>query len=580
MAAFFLFKKNSSHNIQRALSVFQEKGLSPPQQVDAGEFTLCHYKKITLAESVSAQLNGHQLFVCGTLVYKNGSFKNSVRLLLQDLVNNTTDHSQLLGNFCFIYISGGNIELYSDGLGIQNIYYTADKEILSSSFLATACCSLPALSINRNAATESLCTGSLIGPETLLNGIFRMEPHAIPDIPGISIQFIKKPQIDFSIKRSFNEELEHQLNILSGYFGSFKPLADECTADSGITGGHDSRLIMALAQKYWNHVNYHSHYRKVKDDELIVAEEVCKTANVPLKQVFVKHPLDMSNEEFEKVMHEGFRFYDGHIKMHAYWTEEYNNRLYRQEILGDAKFAVSGIGGEQYRNMEGMYLIKWNYHDFIRYGVLLNFCGPAFFNASKEALMVNHLSEKISLKLGIDKHMKKMDMLTLKRYLNEVFIPARLGMRNNAENTLSFFTSPFVDAQVSVHAYSAIPHLGIAYHFQEKMITKLDPKLAAVRSVYGFNFKDGEPFKIKLKQLLQNVIPYPVLQSRIDKHRKNNDNSLLLKLQLKHPACIDYVERVKQLHLPVDIEVLLRRADLMPLVLNLGFFLKKLNIQN
>jgi len=577
MSAFLIVKKSVSYSIDKALTCFKEKGLSTPQQITVGEFSIYFYKKIGVHTEVSVAESGHQLIVCGTLVYRSLSHQKSIALLLQDLITENVDQKKILGNFCFIHIYKNEIHLYSDALGIQNIYYTTNKDVFSSSFLAIASL-LPSISINKMAAAESICTGSLIGPDTLLNEVLRVEPHQIPKAEGMSIRFIDKPAIRADVKRDYTEEVEFQLDVLQNYFHSFKNLADEFGVDSGITGGHDSRLIMAHAQKYWDKVTYHSHFRKVKDDELSVAEEVCKEAKVPLKQVFVKHPLDMSNEEFEEVMNMGFLFFDGHVKMHAFWTEEYNTLPYRQKVLGDSKLAISGIGGEQYRNTEGMFMINWNYRNFIKYAILLNSCGHSFKDEKSEKEMVDFLVHKISSKLGVDHSLKWMDMLTMKRYLNEVFIPARLGMRNNAENTLSFFASPFIDAQVSIPAYSAISHLGIAYQFQENMLTKLNPQLASVRSSYGFNFIEGEPFNLKLRQWFKNIIPQSILQKRTDNYFKNTDDSFCQELQLKHPVCKEYIERVKELGLPVNIDQILKMPDLMPLVLNLGFMLKKLNI--
>ena len=577
MAAFLLVKNSSLYNLQKALSYFKERGLSKPQQIEIGEYSLYYYKKILVDVEVHLSQANHQLIVCGTLIYQSLSHDDSIKQLLDDIIRGKLDHQKLLGNFCFIHIYKNDIHIYSDALGIQNIYYNTKKDIFSSSFLALAYL-LPSISINKLAATESICTGSLIGPDTLLNEVQRVEPHLIPESKGIKISYIDKPIIDSTNNRSFKDEIEFQLAVLQNYFHSFKNLADEFGVDSGITGGHDSRLIMAHAQKYWENVTYHSHFRKVKDEELSVAEEVCKEANVPLKQVYVKHPLDMSNEEFEEVMHRGFLFYDGHVKMHAFWMEEYNTAFYRQKVLGDSKFAVSGIGGEQYRNMEGMFMINWHFRNYIKYAILLNSCGHSFKNLKSENEMVNYLFRKIATKLRVDYSLKKMDKLLMKKYLNEVFIPARLGMRNNAENTLSFFVSPFIDAQVSIPAYSAISHLGIAYQFQEKMLTKLNPQLASVRSSYGFNFIDGEPFLLKVKQFIRNIIPQSILQNRIDKNWKNNDDSLFLKLKEKHSVCIDYVENVRKLKLDLDVDKIMKRRDLIPLVLNLGFLLSKISV--
>jgi hypothetical protein len=334
-----------------------------------------------------------------------------------------------------------------------------------------------------------------------------------------------------------------------------------------------------MAQKEWNNVSYHSHYRKTKDAELEIAEMVCEAAKVHMSKIPTRHATDLNESEFEELLSSCYHFFDGQARMHSYWTEEYNTQNYREKVLGSRRLGLSGIGGEQYRNMEGMYLTSWRYEQFVRYYIILNVCGRIFKDANSEKKFTKYLKDKISSKLGIAQNTYGMNMLLMKRYLNEVFIPSRLGMRNNAENKLSFFISPFIDASVSIPAYQCIPHLGLAYRFQEHMITKLNSKIASVTSVYGFDFSSGTPLKVKFKQFLQNIIPHHILQLRIDSHAKNNDDSLYQKLVTVHPVCLKYTENVKQLGLPIDIDLLIKRVDLMPLVIGMGYFLEKNNLK-
>ena len=123
MAAFLIIKNHSSYPLEKAFSYFEEKGLSSPQQIVVGEYVLYFYKKIAVDVAIHTSENGHQLFVCGTLVYQSRSHQQSIELLLHDLIIGNVDQEKLLGNFCFLHIHQDTIHLYSDALGIQNIYY-------------------------------------------------------------------------------------------------------------------------------------------------------------------------------------------------------------------------------------------------------------------------------------------------------------------------------------------------------------------------------------------------------------------------------------------------------------------------
>jgi hypothetical protein len=579
MGAFFIVKRTRNISDEKVKQTFARQGLTNYLKVSLGEYDLFSFGKIlTCPPNQITSPEGNSLYSTGTLVYKGLGYEESLKQLLDDHRLGQLDETELLGTFCLIFTGEESIELLIDSMSIQNVFYNQGLDIISSSFLAV-CSTEPHLKLNVSASTECICTGSLMGPDTLVTSVFRVEPFKIPKISGLHIHFARKPEISDKSNLPFEQEVERQNNRLKNYFKKVKPLADAVGVDSGITGGHDSRLLMAVALPNWNKISFHSHYRKVKDEELQMAEKICDTMNLHLKQVEIIPPEDMTEVEFADVLDQTFHFFDGNIRMHTYWTESYNTPGYRTQLLGSARLGLSGIGGEQYRNMEGMYGISWNYHNFIRYVVLLNTCGHAFKTVEEEKKLVNRLKEKISAKLEINQNTSHMTMLTMKRYFNEVFIPARLGMRNNAENKLSFFLSPLTDPFNSFMAYKAIPHLGVAYRFQELMIAVLNPKLAAVQSSYGFNFLEGEPLSLKLKQLLQNVIPHSILQKRIDSHWKHNNTAKLQQLIRLHPDCVEYIQLVKQMELPIDIDTILKRIDLMPLVLALGFMIKKLNIQ-
>ena len=122
MAAFLLVKNQSSYKIEKALSYFKERGFASPTQLEVGDFVFYFYKKIAVDTVFCIKENDHQLFICGTLVYQSLSHKQSVELLFQDLIEGKFDEQKLLGNFCIIHIHKNDICLYSDALGIQNIY--------------------------------------------------------------------------------------------------------------------------------------------------------------------------------------------------------------------------------------------------------------------------------------------------------------------------------------------------------------------------------------------------------------------------------------------------------------------------
>lgn len=579
MGAFVLFNKGSGHNYKAVEEHFQRQGFQTPERIEIGNYWLWLYKKILINENNYIIENENAVFTVGTVIYKSGSYRESLANLLRDYLNNSIEIERLKGNYSIIFKRGDEITFLTDRTDIQNVYYDNGLTVISSSFLACIYDSFVRFSLNRDAALEVITTGSLIGPDTLLKGISRLENYNLPSIEA-SNQGIKFFQLETQkevdlCKKKYDECLGEQINTLQSYFKEIKDFADSCGTDSGITGGHDSRLIMALALKNFDNISFHSHWRKYKDKELSAAEEVCKKAGVPLKQVEVKHPLDMDEEEMHSTLENGFLFSDGHIRMHGFWTEEYNTAQYREKILGDKKFGMSGIGGEQYRNTERMVYYVWEMRKWVMYDIILYETGNSFRSETALNDLTHYIEGKIRKKLNY-RSSKYISHLIFKKYFNEVFIPARLGARNNAENRLSYFLSPFTDYRVSRKAYEAVNKLGPAYQFEEDMIKNLDPSIASVISDYGFDFYNGEPFSNKVKSYINALIPKALNVSRTERYRKRKGNKDYEKLNEKFKIVRECVERVKELELPVDIEKLSYKPDLMPLIIGLGYFLKRL----
>ena len=100
----------------------------------------------------------------------------------------------------------------------------------------------------------------------------------------------------------------------------------------------------------------------------------------------------------------------------------------------------------------------------------------------------NRLAERRGLARRLGIKGSNIDFLGIKRWWNEVWIPFGPGIRNNAENQLSLFFSPFADPLLSLPAYGNISHLGPSVRFEAEMIRRIAPDLARIHSSYGYSF--------------------------------------------------------------------------------------------
>jgi hypothetical protein len=491
------------------------------------------------------------------------------------LLLNKFNQQELIGNYTIITWFNNKICIIPDQSNILNIYYNTDKIILSSSILAIHAAMGGNLELDKLSIAENLLTGYLIGPSTFFKKIKRIEPSDYPSFEHIKFSFIHLPE---SPGPSINIEkgVQRQLSALSTYFSKVKNFADEYGVDSGITSGHDSRLNMAFMRKYWQNVSYHSHFRKIKDHEVQIAELVCRKAGVKNNQVEVKSTMEMSETELKENLSEAFHFFDGHVKSHAFYNEGYNTPSYREKLLNEKKIGVSGIAGEIYRNAEGMTLPFWRFKNFVRYKIVYNFTGKVINDQKFETAFFDSIEHKIRKILSIEKSRRFVTLSDIKRYLVQVYIPSCLGSRNNAENTLSFFLSPFADPWVASNALADVKWLGFGNRFQQKMIYEADPQLADVMSDYGYTFSKGEPFKRRLINLVKDLIPEYIKQDIFDK-KLNKENQHFEKMYEQFQIIRDCFSAVENLRLPIDLHQLKKRADMAPIIIGIGYVLLHTN---
>lgn len=515
----------------------------------------------------------------GVFIYKGFVAEEAVRLALTDLEHHRFDELAVRGTFAFLVYNEEHLKIWLDATVIQHLYVNKAQKALSTSFLA-----LVETQSNRTPQLESfqelLLTGTQIGPETLVKGIFKTEPHYIPEIAGVEIKICKRPTQGSDYK-SREEALDHAQAHLEACFNDYRGLATAHGALLGLTGGLDSRLNLAVALKKWpKPIEVYTNCRIRKGKEQVIdeplAQKAAESVGLTLRAGWMVHPLDMDDVQLAEVMEQSYQFFDGHGRMHAQWFEDYNTARFKKALMGNRLFGLSGIGGEQYRNFEGMLTPTWSRDYFIRYHLALNYCGPVFKNQQAEDSFADSLGERVWSKIKPAKS-DRVSHSEVKQYLNEILISNRLGARNNAENRLAWFASPFTDPGVSIPAYGLTKWLGSSIEFEKDLIVRLNDSLANVPLDYGIRPKDDLSLKMKIKPWVRHFTPSRLwVDKRIGPLSEPGSYQLFNELSAQSTLIKTCVEEVNKLSLPIHLNRLCALPDFMPIVVNMGYFLLKL----
>lgn len=580
MGAFYISPKDINPD-NDVLKIFEKKGFGAPNIFLNEKTILLSYKKQLFSSINNVDYKDFSLHIFGSCFYKNKNYSEGLNSILQDYVRGCFNPNNLLGSYFLLFLKKNQSFFYSDPAGVQNIFFHKHSGIISSSFLACvvgAAKHAGKLTLNTKALTEVILTGNLIGPDTLVNEILRYEHSIHRDLPNIDRLNIALPEEDKKQRSgqnsTFDYEIKNQLNILNEYFSSITTILDNMGGLTGLTGGFDSRLLFLLLNKKTNNLKLYSTHKKIQTKELIVANKLAnalsKTLHSPKYQSYLEiHPAQMLD-----MLDHNFYFNDGLIRTHQLWTEEINSCKYLTSLYGKYHIKFSGVGGEQYRNGEFLTKPKYSFRQWFFYEFIYKHCKQPFTSKEKRTDWLDYIEQKITSLLNVCLKDKQISHFDIKRFYNEIYNSANRVTRNNVENQLNFFLSPFTDSTVSKTAYNAYKYIGSHHNFEKEMIYQLEPKLAYIELDYGYAISNKVPLKISILPFLKKILGFKCYYYII-KTVKGSSHTYS-RITKKHPELKRYVLLVENLRLPISLKHIKESNHLSPLLIQTGFLLDKL----
>lgn len=560
-------------------------------QVDSGFFTRHAYnikivlfeKKLIPRDEVFYETsNSEWIFGTGIWSYRGKVGGSGLHLIIDDLRNNSLNNEELRGQYALlVHLKTSNkMILIVDSSGIQNLYFS-DEGVVSTSFMACLYSKEKIATLNRKAAIENLVTGHVVSPDTLVHEISRFYPKRKNDfsLNGIIIK-VSNPNERIGIPNYKNkyEAIEAQISNLDELFGTFRDLNID-GADFGLTGGLDSRLLLAFALRNWDEdrISAYTNSRISKGTEKVVDEPIAvgvsKAIGKELKLGWMSHPTDLEEEHLYETVQKSFKFFDGHVRMHTQYFEAYNTSEFKLNVIGHSRLNTSGIGGEQYRNMERFRSGKWDLRSFLDFRTIRMVSGETL-NREELNCLLDYLVPKVKSRLGVGDNLSRVDV---KKYYNEVLNGDRLGARNNMENKLYWFLSPYTEAKVSEQAYGMCQFIGkYNFTFQAEMLIRINHRMAELTTDYGFTPANGLSSKIKVQEMAKLIIPWEFFyRTKIKNLHKPGSYDLFNKLN-KYGFIRKYLDVIESVFPEVDFQHLNVRPDVMPIVVNLGCFIHEL----
>lgn len=523
MGAFFLYDSNDTGNIAAVKTVFKKKGFQSPRcfELSNGYRLLNYQKQLIMEDNFLVDEKSRGIFIFGTCLYKALGYKQTIRSLLNDYLNNKVDETRLIGSYCIIFDCKDAVEFMIDPLYMYRVFVDQNQSRLSSSFLAVLSARKKKSSINRLALYEKLSSGYIIGPDTLVDGISqinRIAPHeCLKHLPFHLRQTSDSAGIPSESCKCFEDCVVRQLNNLKTYFREIRALCDEYPVDLGLSGGYDSRLLLGIAASEKLPLHIHTHYQvgmHDKEGDVGIAQQLARLTGYKIDAHKTRNILSIPESEVKDILNDGLYYYDGRNSHNMGAFSETYTRTYKIKTLEDCRLSLNGLGGEIFRN----YYFTATATTQTSQWMGLHIYYPNAWFALRDTNLRNDIKANVLRKIGaiLDHNVTyRVNQVDIKRYYAEIRMPECDGINANAHNQVSFYLVPYIEWRIVNEAYAAIPFIGVTGDFQAAMIRLAAKKLAAVKSRYGFPFS-GIPLKHRLIASLKGYTPPSLWKARND----------------------------------------------------------------
>jgi hypothetical protein len=438
-----------------------------------------------------------------------------VELLKQLLNNYRAPHEMPLrdfsGSFAMLFCSEQGVYLFNDALGIQKIYKTSDGAVFSTSFLVCRA-NLDSAHVNKQRAREYVLFGGTHGLETPIQGIDTVDPTAVHELRTQTAQVLY-PSQSWRVARKQGSLAETTETIASMIKTDFEGTVSAFGKNLGmaLSGGFDSRMILAALDSVKVEPRMFV-YGSDSDEDVVVAKQVAKAIHFKIKSVD-KDLLNASLPVFDqRALLRSISYFDGLPNDGVF--DRGADSITRMEQTQFDFVNLNGGGGEILRNFFYLPNGKYSAADVVS-TFYSNWVPEVISDPEERNHFKNGMVDNILLALGMGSLGTNARNAPLPRSDVElIYSLVRLRYWMGRNNTISArygeFLTPLTHPRLVAYA-ATLPlrwkHFG---GLQARVISKLSPRVAAVKSAYGFDFNAGPNFAHKLNIAATLVRPLGV----------------------------------------------------------------------
>jgi hypothetical protein len=482
----------------RALKIFERKGLSLDRQIERDGFVAYRFRKHGKElDHILEFPNGDFVLWTGTMLYRNTSGKAALSGIYREFTEGRLP-GPLNGNFCVLVYKQKELWLITDYARYYPVYADSSGTVFSNSLLAVA--KTTSAAVSRQEFFEYLLHGFFVDDETLLRDVRMLDSRFVHRLTPTAKRIEQQPAFRAIPPNSSFDQLTKTVaaDLLTYFEALGNAFGDRI--GTALSGGYDSRLMLALIRRT-QRVPVVYVYGGDNAEDVTVAKAIAAGEGFPLEHVdkskFTKStPGDVASS-VEKELY----FFDG-IKPLGLFDDgtDLATRFHR---AGKSTLQLNGAGGEIYREIWNVGDRRINLKTFLRMRFdrgSYTFCRSSF----SESDYFSTFTDKIKRRLGIDRDwISRREAEMLFPFLRNWF-----GAPNNAANNqISYSILPFMEPEFVLPSFDIPIQFKYCGRFEGSLIKEIDPALARYNSAYGINFFDPIPFSYRSRHAAERHIP-------------------------------------------------------------------------
>jgi asparagine synthase (glutamine-hydrolysing) len=490
---------------------FQEQGLAHDRRIASSDYCVDLYKKYSGAScAFYDDVEGDGFCAAlGTFIYQGSTGKDAARKVYCDFDGSHIPYTDSIGSYCILVYKHSSLFLWIDQLGLYKAFLSRSRIRWASSFLAVLA-NDGERSIDEQSLYEYVFQGTTYGNKTVARGVTLAEPGTLYDL----IRSVEFQSTEFWPGRSSTDcatVFENCLATSRRIFDSIDA-ANFRTVDSALSGGFDSRLILALLLERGATPRLHV-YGSVDSPDVRIAKLIGAGLGLHINHEDKSKEVDGVTLDWPAIVRRNFMAFDG-MPTDSIFDNGSDFRSRQRRASGEA-LMLNGGGGEVFRNFFYLRDRKYSVSDIV----------SSFYSQYSRGLCTEKFSEnryREKLKTDIKSCLRAGDGDLSRRQVEMIYPLFRLrfwmGKNNSINNRFGWTVTPFSEPEVVASALRIPISEKNSGRFEARMIRSIYPRLSEFTSNYGHNFANDPPIRTRLKSQLN--LSRPIWMRRHSYHLK------------------------------------------------------------